>query len=150
MQQRKYAAARIAQSQASVDPDDQQADLTVQYDSGPRFTLGPLQISGTKRYPESIIRNVNPLSVGEEYDVNRLLSLQRQIQNTPYFSNAIVGIDNDPENADMAPVKVQVTEFAAQRVATPCTLQNHHNALRGFGFGVFNIKDVVQLNQRQH
>ena len=118
LQQQKYAAARIAESQASIDPDDHQADLSVHYDSGPRFTLGPLQISGTKRYPESIIRNVNPLNVGEEYDVNRLLSLQRQIQNTPYFSNAIVGIDNDPENADMAPVKVQVTEFATQRIRT--------------------------------
>ncbi|ASU39621.1 hypothetical protein hmeg3_15920 [Herbaspirillum sp. meg3] len=118
LQQHKYAAARIAESQASIDPDDQQADLTVQYDSGPRFTLGPLQITGTKRYPESIIRNVNPLNIGEEYDVNRLLSLQRQIQNTPYFSNAIVGIDNDPENPDMTPVKVQVTEFPTQRIRT--------------------------------
>ncbi|WP_034293571.1 autotransporter assembly complex family protein [Herbaspirillum sp. RV1423] len=118
LQQHKYAAARIARSQASIDPDDQQADLSVQYDSGPRFTLGPLQITGTRRYPESIIRNVNPLNVGEEYDVNRLLSLQRQIQNTPYFSNAIIGIDNDPENADMAPVKVQVTEFPTQRIRT--------------------------------
>jgi len=118
LQQQKYAAARIAQSQASIDPDDQQADLSVQYDSGPRFTLGPLQITGTKRYPESIIRNVNPLNVGEEYDVNRLLSLQRQIQNTPYFSNAIVGIDNDPEHPDLTPVKVQVTEFPTQRIRT--------------------------------
>ncbi|MFY0080538.1 POTRA domain-containing protein, partial [Acinetobacter baumannii] len=75
------------------------------------FTLGPLQITGTRRYPESIIRNVNPLTVGEPYDVNRLLALQRQIQNTPYFSNAIVAIDDDPEHPEQTPVKVQVTEF---------------------------------------
>ncbi len=118
LQQHKYAAARIANSQAAVDPDDQQADLSIHYDSGPRFTLGPLQISGTRRYPESIINNVNPLAVGEEYDVNRLLTLQRQIQNTAYFSNAIVGIDNDPEHPDMAPVKVQVTEYPIQRIRT--------------------------------
>lgn len=118
LQQRDYAAARITDSQAGIDPDSQKADLTVRYDSGPRFTLGPLQITGTRRYPESIIRNVNPLYPGERYDVNRLLTLQRQIQNTPYFSNAIVGIDNDPENADGAPVKVQVTEFPAQRIRT--------------------------------
>ncbi len=42
--------------------------------------------------------------------------MQRQIQNTPYFSNVIVGIDDDPEHADMAPVKVQVSEFPAQRI----------------------------------
>jgi translocation and assembly module TamA len=116
LQQRKYAAAKIAESEARIDPDDQQADLAVRYDSGPAFTLGPLQITGTKRYPEEIIRNVNPLNVGEEYDVNRLLALQRQIQNTPYFSNAIVGIDDDPAHPDLTPVKVQVTEYPTQRV----------------------------------
>lgn len=118
LQQKKYAAARIAQSQAEVDQDERRADLKVHYDSGPAFTLGPLQITGTRRYPESIIRNVNPLNEGEPYDVDRLLSLQRQIQNTPYFSNAIVGIDDDPEHPDMAPVKVQVTEFPTQRIRT--------------------------------
>lgn len=118
LQRKKYAAARIARSRADIAADDQQADLHVQYDSGPRFTLGPLQITGVKRYPESIIRNVNPLSIGEEYDADRLLSLQRQIQNTPYFSNVMVGIDNDPGHADMAPVNVQVTEFPTQRIRT--------------------------------
>ena len=116
LQQRNYAAASISQSQAEIDPDTQHADLQVHYDSGPRFTLGPLQITGTKRYPDSIIDNVNPLRVGEAYDQHRLLTLQRQIQNTPYFSNAIVGIDNDPAHPDLTPVKVQVTEFPTQRI----------------------------------
>ncbi|EJN02057.1 autotransporter assembly complex family protein [Herbaspirillum sp. YR522] len=118
LQQRKYAAARIAGSRAEVDPDEHQAELSVRYDSGPAFTLGPLQITGTRRYPEQIIRNVNPLVVGEPFDVDRLLSLQRQIQNTPYFSNAVVSIDDDPAHPDMAPVKVQVTEFQQQRIRT--------------------------------
>lgn len=118
LQRHDYAAARIAHSQATIHPEDQAADLSVRYDSGPRFTLGPLQITGTRRYPDSIIEHVNPLNIGEEYDVNRLLSLQRQIQNTPYFSNAIVGIDNDPEHAERAPVKVQVSEYPIQRIRT--------------------------------
>jgi len=116
LQQKKYAAARIASSQAEIDPDAHDADLSVRYDSGPAFTLGPVQITGTRRYPESIIRNVNPLNVGEPYDVDRLLSLQRQIQNTPYFSNAVVAIDDDPDHPDLTPVKVQVSEFPTQRV----------------------------------
>lgn len=116
LQQRRYAAARIAQSQALVEADAHQAQLSVHYDSGPAFFLGPLKITGTKRYPEAIIRNVNPLLVGEEYSSDRLLSLQRQIQNTAYFSNTIVSLDDDPANAGMAPVNVQVTEFQAQRI----------------------------------
>jgi translocation and assembly module TamA len=116
LQQRRYAAARIAQSEARIDPDANDAQLAVQFDSGPGFTFGDLRISGTKRYPPSIIRNVNPLQPGEEFSVERLLELQRQIQKTPYFGNVIVGIDNDLQHPDLAPVNVQVTEVPMHRV----------------------------------
>jgi translocation and assembly module TamA len=116
LQKSRYAAARLVQSQARIDPAQHDAQLSASYDSGPAFTLGELQISGTKRYPAQIIRNVNPLTPGEQYSAERLLALQRQIQSTPYFSNVIVSIDDDPAHPDMTPVKVQVSEFPAQRV----------------------------------
>ena len=116
LQERRYAAARIASSSATIDADHQQADLAVTYESGPPFTLGKLDISGTQRYPDSIIRNVNPLQEGEEYDARRLLALQRAIQRTPYFSNSIVTVDKDPANAAGAPVEVKVTEYPTQRL----------------------------------
>src|SRR5690606_35085158 len=60
LRDRRYAAARIVRSQAGIYPERQAAELSVAYDSGPAFTLGPLQITGTKRYPARIIENVNP------------------------------------------------------------------------------------------
>ncbi|WP_151635118.1 autotransporter assembly complex protein TamA [Noviherbaspirillum aerium] len=116
LQQERYAAARIAESEARILADKQQAELSVTYDSGPVFTLGNTEVEGTDRYPESIIRNVNPLRPGEEYRAERLLEFQRQILRTPYFSNAVVGIDNDPAKADLAPVMVRVTEFPTQQI----------------------------------
>lgn len=116
LRERRYAAARIAGSEAAIYPERQAAELSVTYDSGPAFTLGPLRITGTKRYPERIIENVNPLRIGEEYRAERLQALQRAIQRTPYFSNAVVDIDEDPANADQAPVEVRVTEFRTQRI----------------------------------
>ncbi|HJV51196.1 MAG TPA: POTRA domain-containing protein, partial [Noviherbaspirillum sp.] len=116
LQRRRYPAARIADSDATIYPDIRQADLAVTYDSGPLFTLGPLEISGTERYPQSIIRNVSPLGAGEEYSAERLLELQREIQRTPYFSNVVIDIDKDPARAQLAPVKVRVTEFPARRL----------------------------------
>ncbi|HJV54007.1 MAG TPA: autotransporter assembly complex family protein, partial [Noviherbaspirillum sp.] len=103
-------------SQARIDPASGQAALAVDYDSGPPFAFGPLRITGTSRYPDSIIDNVNPLRPGEEYSADRLLELQHQIQRTPYFSNVVVDIDKTPERAAQAPVAVKVTEFPAQRV----------------------------------
>ncbi|WP_019140966.1 autotransporter assembly complex protein TamA [Noviherbaspirillum massiliense] len=116
LRQRRYAAARIADSEARIHPERHEAELSVEYDSGPAFTLGPVQVSGTQRYPQRIIENVNPLQVGEEFSTERLLEFQRQILRTPYFSNAVVSIDRDPAHSELAPVNVNVTEFPTQRV----------------------------------
>lgn len=118
LDQRRYHAARMTFSRAVVDADNQQASLAATFDSGPTFTMGPLEITGTRRYPEQIIRNVNPLSVGEIYDAERLQELQRQIQATPYFANVIISVTDDPTKAELAPVNVRVTEFPTQRVQT--------------------------------
>jgi translocation and assembly module TamA len=116
LQRRRYAAAKIADSKARIVPKEQKADLSVQYDSGPAFTLGELEISGAERYPKDIVRNVNPLQVGEDYSVDRLLELQRQVQGTPYYANVIVNVEEDPAKAKLAPVHVQLTEFPTQRI----------------------------------
>lgn len=116
LQRRRYAAAEIASSEARILADEHAAELNVIYDSGPVFTLGGLQIDGTERYPESIVRNLSPLREGEEYSAEKLLEFQRQLLRTPYFSNAVIDIQRDPSNATLAPVNVRVTEFPTQRV----------------------------------
>ncbi len=116
LQRNRYPTARIRDSEARVYADEQETELIVNYDSGPLFTVGEPKISGASRYPESIIRNVNPLRTGEEYSSDRLLEFQRQILRTPYFSNAVVDIDRKAAHAERAPVNVQVTEYPAQRV----------------------------------
>ncbi|AOY92973.1 hypothetical protein BKK79_15145 [Cupriavidus sp. USMAA2-4] len=120
LQSNRYYGARLGHSQAYIEPDEQAADLSVRYDSGPAYLLGPLRITGTSRYPEGIVRNVNPLSVGEPYRVERLLELQRAIQRQPYFSNVQVDLEDAPpaEGADSvtAPVNVHVREYPENRL----------------------------------
>src|SRR5262249_39150506 len=96
LQSRRYLAAKIYHSEARIDPQTHDAPLTVVNDSGPTFTLRNLDISGTRRYPERIIHNVNPISPGDVYDVQRVTELQRQLQNTPYFASVAIDVDNDP------------------------------------------------------
>lgn len=112
----RYAAAQAGVARASIDPQTSQAALVAAYDSGPAFTMGKLQVTGALRYPAWIIDNINPLLAGESYDQARLLTLQRLIQKTPYFSNAVVEISRDPEEALLAPVTVRVTEFPTQQI----------------------------------
>lgn len=128
LQSRNYYGAKLAASRARVEPDEQVADLSTRYESGPAYLLGPLQIEGTRRYPEQIIRNVNPLNVGEPYRVERLLELQRAVQNQPYFSNVQVDLQEPPAataaeaaaQADTvtAPVRVRVREQPLHRLNT--------------------------------
>ncbi|CAG9179210.1 autotransporter assembly complex protein TamA [Cupriavidus pampae] len=123
LQSKSYYGAKLASSRARVEADEHAADLTAKYDSGPAYVLGPLQVTGTRRYPEQIIRNVNPLSVGEPYRVERLLELQRAIQNQPYFSNAQVELETPTADAAhnetvIAPVSVRVREYPVNRLSS--------------------------------
>jgi translocation and assembly module TamA len=117
LQRKRYAAAKVNDSEARIHTKTHQAELNVQFDSGPVFTLGALHVTGLKRYPETIIQAMNPLVVGEEYDVDRLLELQRQIQKTPYFGSVQVSIDSQQtEHPKEVPVEVSVTEYALQQL----------------------------------
>lgn len=111
LQSRRYVAAKISQSQARIDPRTHEAKLSVTFDSGPTFTMGKLEVSGTRRYPERIVDNVNPISVGAIYDVQRVAELQRQLQNTPYYASVAIDVGNDPNKPLETPVRVKVSEY---------------------------------------
>jgi translocation and assembly module TamA len=116
-----------------------------------------VQVTGALRYPATIVHNINPLREGEPYDVGRLLELQRQIQATPYFSNATVDITRDPEHPLNAPVNVRVSEFPAQLLRgsvgyttdTGARLQGQyaHNNVFGRAWVLDNQVSVEQRRQ---
>lgn len=118
---RRYAAARIVQSRAEVDPDAATVRLSLTLDSGPAFYLGELQVEGLEALPEDMVRRYSTLKPGAPYDRDALLAFQSGLQNTPHFASVVVDIDRDPALAAAVPVRVQVAE------AKPKTL--------GFGGG---------------
>jgi translocation and assembly module TamA len=111
LQARRYLGAKIYHSEAYVDPRIHEAKLSVTFESGPTFTMGKLDVSGTRRYPEQIVDNVNPIAVGDIYDVQRVTELQRQLQNTPYYASVAIDVDSDPAKAVDTPVHVKVSEY---------------------------------------
>ncbi|HEY3598500.1 MAG TPA: autotransporter assembly complex family protein [Paraburkholderia sp.] len=111
LQSRRYLGAKIYHSEARIDPRTHDAKLSVTYDSGPTFTLGKLDVSGPRRYPEKIVDNVNPISPGEVYDIQRVTELQRQLQNTPYYASVAIDVDSDPAKPTETPVHVKVSEY---------------------------------------
>jgi translocation and assembly module TamA len=111
LQSRRYLGAKIVHSEARVDPLKHDAKLSVLFDSGPTFTMGALDVSGPSRYPAYIVTDVNPISPGEIYDVNRVTELQRQLQNTPYYASVAIDVDDNTQKPLETPLHVKVSEY---------------------------------------
>jgi translocation and assembly module TamA len=125
----RYAAARVAKSEARIDAAERSAALTVVIDSGPPFRLGDLAVSGSKRYPERIVTNLSPVNPGETYEREKLRIYERKLQETGYFVSAQASVDPDPALAQAAPVHVVVIEGQPRTVETGISY-NSDTALR--------------------
>lgn len=117
-----HAAARLVDSQATIDPATRQARLQAHYESGPPFRFGELKILGLERYqPWLVERHNRTVRPGEPFREADMQALQTALQSTPQFGSVLVSIDREtPPGADgvvTAPVTVQLTERAAHRLS---------------------------------
>jgi translocation and assembly module TamA len=114
---RDFPAAAIVRSEARIDPAAHSAALTVEVDSGPLFTFGELDIHGLERYAPVLIERLNPIRPGQPYDQEKLSELQARVQETGYFRSAFATVEIDPQQARLAPVRLDVTELPRKRLA---------------------------------
>ena len=112
----RYPLARVAESEARVDPDARSVALSVVVDSGPAVTLGTLRISGLERYPESLVRDLNRIAPGTPYSQKKLSDFQRDLLESSYFTSAFVTADVDAARPDDAPIDVTVVEAPRRRI----------------------------------
>lgn len=89
----RFPRARLVETSATVDPDTRRALLRVVIDSGPEMRFGPLRIRGLKRYPATVITNLNRINPGDEYSEAALQAFQSRVQDTGYFSSVEVSTD---------------------------------------------------------
>ena len=117
-----HAAARLVDSQATIDPATRQARLLARYDSGPPFRFGELKIVGLERYqPDLVERHNRTVRPDEPFRDADLRALQTALQATPQFGSVQVRIDRDtppgPDGVVTAPVTVQLRERPAHRLS---------------------------------
>ena len=91
--QSRFPRAQLVESSATVDPDAYKAALRVVIDSGPEMRFGALRIRGLKRYPQSVITNLNKIKPGDMYTEAALQALQARLQETGYFATVEVSAD---------------------------------------------------------
>ena len=106
--QTRYPRAQLTETQATVDPDTHVALLRVVLDSGPELRFGELRIEGLKRYPASVVTNLNQIKPGDYYSEAELQSYQSRLQDTGYFASVEV-------NADMSAILSEQLDAADAR-----------------------------------
>jgi translocation and assembly module TamA len=106
----RYAAARVADSRALVDPQSQRVSLTVELASGPPFRFGDIRVVGTRRYDDALVENLSPFRPAEDYDRDKLLLYQRRLLESGYFVSVQADVDPEEANPESALVRVAVLE----------------------------------------
>ncbi|MBL8480778.1 MAG: outer membrane protein assembly factor, partial [Rhodocyclaceae bacterium] len=112
-----FPAAELTATLAEVDPAAPSVAISVSVDSGPAFRFGNTEFEGLQSYPADLAQRYGRIHPGSRYSRERLLELQQALQNTPYFSAALVDIDTDTAQAGAATVRVKVVESTARRVS---------------------------------
>lgn len=102
--ERGYAEARFAASRIDVYPDDLAADVTLHFDSGPRYRFGRVTLQQDV-LAEPMVRAYFGFAEGEPYDSRELTALYVALAETGYFAS----IDVRPQPADAATRTIPVT-----------------------------------------
>ena len=106
----RYPNASIKASKAEVNPGLNTVAISIDVDSGQSFTFGELTVEGLKRYPASIIQDLNRIKPGTIYSQTRLQVLQTRLEESGYFQGVEVTASTVTALNDVVPVKVVVQE----------------------------------------
>ncbi len=112
---RRYPAGKISYSLADIDAPRGWARLGLRLDSGPPFRLGPMQVTGTRRYNPLLVQRLARLPEGSGYDAEKIQQAQLRLAGSGYYDSAFIFVDpqSDPT---AAAVQVNVREAPLHKV----------------------------------
>jgi translocation and assembly module TamA len=112
---RRYATARLVNSQAEVHPENSSVDLALQWDSGPAYQIGSLEVQGSQRYSRDMVQRFARLQPGDDYELSKLVEAQQRLTDSGYYDAAYLSLDTDSDPAQ-AVLHAQVKEALMQKV----------------------------------
>ncbi|WP_416352303.1 autotransporter assembly complex protein TamA [Variovorax sp. RTB1] len=113
---KRYPTGSILKSVADVDADRQEAKLSVDYQSGPAYRFGPLQVRGSERYDANGARRIARVPTGADYDQQKLLDAQQRLASSGYYDSVFLTLDTESLNPQAAPVVAQLREAPLQKI----------------------------------
>jgi translocation and assembly module TamA len=105
---RGYIEARFDAGRLDVWPNDGAADVTLHFDSGPRYRLGEIRIEQSFLDP-AIARGYIDLEPGTLYDGANLARAHRDLSESMYFGSVEVSPDVDGASDERIPITIRLT-----------------------------------------
>lgn len=144
---RRFAAATLRSSRAEIDADKATAALEVHLESGPAYTVGSLDVQGTRHYSEALVRRFARLQTGDDYALSELADAQKRLTDSGYFDSAYLSLDLASDPA-AAVVRAQVKEASLQKLVfgvggstdsgARWSAEHTHNQVPGIGWRAIN------------
>ncbi len=102
---RGYFDAEMVDSVIRVFPDDNVADVVIEYSTGHRYRFGEVQIEGVQQ-SQRLIRPLVPFKSGDPYQAQQLANLSQSLSETRYFRQVDVRPLLDKASSYQVPIYV--------------------------------------------
>jgi len=108
-----YFAARFSRSELAIDLARNRADVHIDFDPGPRFAFGTINISPIPELSDRFISRFVPFASGAPYSTEALVELRESLNNSQYFMDVAVtpqltAAQTSTQNAATAEVPVNI------------------------------------------
>jgi translocation and assembly module TamA len=106
-----YFSARFSRSELAVDLARNRADVAIDFDPGPRYRFGTINISPIEALSQRFISRFVPFASGAPYSTEALVELRESFNNSQYFMDVAVtpqlsSAQTAPQGARTVPVNI--------------------------------------------
>ena len=115
-----FFAAHFTQHELLIDPQVGAADITLLFDSGPRYRFGTVHFSENAKIDTKLLENLQPFKPGTPYNSALVAKFSQNLQSTGYFQEVRVdavgtadGPLDIPVEVNLEPIKPRTLSLGA-------------------------------------
>ena len=114
--QRGYAEAAFTASRIDIYPAELAADVTLHFDSGPRYAFGPLELS-QHVLTDRLVKGYIGFKQGDPYDAARLSAAYVQLTDSGYFKTITIRPGTPNRQTHQIPIDVELTPALSKQIS---------------------------------
>jgi translocation and assembly module TamA len=101
-----YLDAKTTRRRVTVKPEEEAADVDLQWESGPRYKFGAVRFTGDAPFPDSFLQEFVPWRDDGYFNSEQVLNLQQRLVDADYFELVSVAPALDEKKDGAVPIDV--------------------------------------------